>query len=500
MISIAESALKLLKKSEMEARMLFQEDGRTGYVFSSSIHRLGESLVMIACAPEKRFLLVVSEHETGIPGAFVGEYQRYPNGVALVGELSAENAMALRHYFPWTAPVALHNYHPTIGYDNRLRIGVAEMLSRLHQYEIRPVLVQRSIPDQKSSTDAFQNTIDDAGFAVFEADWRSGWGAGGYGLASGADLEAILSTDATMVSLNLPVRIPTDAPNWGDAEVETHFLKLEPPERDRILAEYANQEFVIENDSVKISVADARQCATMYASALDFVTSAFQQLRQKRKNDFDLEISFVQNEKPISSIHHLFIARELRRRGVELSSLALGFSSEYRQDRDTNTYIEQQIRIHAGIARTYGNYKLSIRSAISEGIFSSIIARETRGLFHLDTTESVWQIVVRIIAKHEPELYQIMCARLRENLPSPKSSQDIAPDQFPAKASTVDVDLPELANYMGERPFIRLSYEDVLQSDLHDRFFSAGSRLQKQCNMVLQDYFEKLLARIAVEA
>ena len=67
MINIAESALALLKKSEAEARKLLKKESGPVSVAASSVHKLGEALVMIGQGTERRFLLVVADYPQVLP-------------------------------------------------------------------------------------------------------------------------------------------------------------------------------------------------------------------------------------------------------------------------------------------------------------------------------------------------------------------------------------------------------------------------------------------------
>ena len=79
---------------------------------------------MIGQGTERRFLLVVADYPQVLPAGFEGELHRLSDGAALVGELSAANAAALRRHFPWTAPSSLHDCRTTIGCGDRLGAAV----------------------------------------------------------------------------------------------------------------------------------------------------------------------------------------------------------------------------------------------------------------------------------------------------------------------------------------------------------------------------------------
>ena len=136
MINIAESALALLKKSEAEARKLLKKESGPVSVAASSVHKLGEALVMIGQGTERRFLLVVADYPQVLPAGFEGELHRLSDGAALVGELSAANAAALRRHFPWTAPSSLHDCRTTIGCGDRLGLAGRGQLASIRKFKV----------------------------------------------------------------------------------------------------------------------------------------------------------------------------------------------------------------------------------------------------------------------------------------------------------------------------------------------------------------------------
>ena len=96
MKKIAESVLALLNKDEaaIKAAMIKSDNGIS--VYADSVHKLGNAAVMMARDEEKRFIIVVADCGKDMPCGFEGEtIQLADGGVALKGDLTAENAAAL---------------------------------------------------------------------------------------------------------------------------------------------------------------------------------------------------------------------------------------------------------------------------------------------------------------------------------------------------------------------------------------------------------------------
>ena len=107
---------------------------------------------------------------------------------------------------------------------------------------------------------------------------------------------------------------------------------------------------------------------------------------------------------------HLFVAMELRDRGIEITSLAPRFVGEFQKGIDYIGDLEQleaQIRQHARIADQFG-YKLSIHSGSDKFSAFPMIGRLTGGRFHLKTSGTNWLVAVGTIALCAPDLYRKM--------------------------------------------------------------------------------------------
>ena len=180
MKNIAESGLKLLKKSETEVKKLLLLSHDKVSIYPDSIHKLGESLVMLGRDETRRFLLVVADCPKAVPEGFEGEMLKLSDGgAALIGDLSGANAAALRRHFPWTAPVSLRNRRSTIGCGDRLGLASRGHIRAARKFEVSPVLAQQSMRELSMTGRTFQNVVDDAVFMVYECDYREGFGADG---------------------------------------------------------------------------------------------------------------------------------------------------------------------------------------------------------------------------------------------------------------------------------------------------------------------------------
>ena len=503
MKTIAESGLKLLKKSESEIRKQLVLEGEGVRVYPDSVHKFGEALVMVARDSGSRFLLLLAPTRNRFPAGFEGEIVEYADGAAMKAPLSAANAAALRKAFPWCAPVSLRKCRSTVGCGDRLGLASRGHIRAARKFEVAPVLAQQSMRELFMTGRTFQNVVDDAVFMVFESDYRDGFGADGDHLKTIPDIDTALAVGMPMITLDLSEVMNAAAGDWNAAEVDAAFAKFDAAYRDRILAEYADQTFVVGGSEVAIDALTARRCAVMYTAALDFALKVHDHIKSIRGNEFDLEISIDETSSPTLPSHHLFIARELRRRNIEFSSLAPRFIGDFQKAID---YIgdlaefDRQFKVHAEIAQAYGNYKVSVHSGSDKFAVYPTIGRETRGYLHLKTAGTSWLVAVAVIAEHDPELYRAMHKCALENFNAMLKLYHITADitKIPALETLSDAELPKLMEMPEARQLLHITYGPILTGALRDRFFRAMHRFEDEYTAAVERHFDKHLSLLGL--
>lgn len=500
MEKIIESAVTLLKKPELTAKQeLLKVDGNTT-VYADSIHKLGEALVMLARDDESRFLLVVADCSCHLPSSFTGT--PVAEGVIKCA-LNGVNAAALRKYFPWCAPRSLRLERTTVGCGDRLGLATTGHLRSARKFQVYPVLAQQSLRELTLTNRTFQSVVDDAVFMVFAADYRDGYGADGDHLKKIPDIDVALKAGMPMITLDLSEVMNAAAGDWEAAEVEAEFNVMNDNLKKQIVNDYADKKFVVGEIAVEIDALTAKRCAVMYTAALDFALEVYNHLREARGNEFDLEISIDETTSPTLPSHHLFIARELRRRRIEFSSLAPRFIGEFQKAID---YIgdlgefDRQFKVHAQIAKAYGNYKVSVHSGSDKFAVYPTVGRETSMYLHLKTAGTSWLVAVEVIAKHDPALYRDMhqCAleHFNEMLKLYHITADI--NKIPALSTLSDDELPALMAMPEARQLLHINYGSILCGSLRERFFAAMHRLEAEYDTAIEAHFDKHLTLLGV--
>lgn len=504
MKTICESVLAGLSRGEknLASAMVLSSNGCE--IYPSSVHRLGNNAVMLGRDSEKRFLLIVADNAAKMPAGFSGEKIGLSNGsAALLCELDSVNAKALRTAFPWCAPRSLRAERTTMGCGDRLGLATRGHVMACKNFNLSPVLAQQSMRELTMTGRTFQGVVDDATFMVYECDFQSGYGADGDHLKKICDIDVALAAGMPMITLDLSEVMNAAAGDWNSDEINSAFAAMSSETRERIASSYADKEFLVGRYTVKIDALTAKRCAVMYDAALDFALEVYKHLQEKRGNEFDLEISIDETTSPTLPSHHLYIARELRRRGVEFSSLAPRFVGEFQKAID---YIgdldefDRQFACHADIAKSYGNYKISVHSGSDKFAVYPTVGRETSGFLHLKTAGTSWLVAVEVISRCEPELYRDMHKCALENFNDMLKLYHITADinKIPALDTLSDEQLPALMEMPEARQLLHITYGPILTGNLRDRFFKAMHKFEKEYDEAVKRHFEKHITLLGV--
>jgi hypothetical protein len=191
------------------------------------------------------------------------------------------------------------------------------------------------------------------------------------------------------------------------------------------------------------------RAAVKYLRAVEFAAEMYRALAEKLPRGFDFEVSVDETETPTSPLEHFFVVQELRRREVEIASIAPRFSGSLEKAVDYRGDLEvfrRDLRAHVAIARALGGYRISLHSGSDKFSLYPVFAKEADGLFHVKTAGTSYLVALEVIAKRVPdlfrEIYKFSLARFPEDRPttSPPTSPPFPlpmrcpPENFPSSS------------------------------------------------------------------
>jgi hypothetical protein len=347
--------------------------------------------------------------------------------------------------------------------------------------------------------------MDDTSFLVYQTGYRDGFGADGNQLKSLSDVNIALAAGIPMITLDLEESLPPGVMDWTDASIRTEFGKLPKEFQEHVKEDYFGQTFQVERSSLAFDAKTARRCAVLYHRAIGFVERIWEHIGKQVKGDFDLEISLFDKPWVTPPEHHLFLVRELVRRGVRFSSFAPRFVDEFIRGCDFpgNTgEFARQFGIHCEIARTYGDYKISIHTGSDKFRIHPLIGRLSLQHFHLKTAGTSWLEAMALIAEKDPTFYRVLHKNILDHVSETSKyySFIVAPDSIPDLDTVYDDDLPELVRRNPSlRQLLHVSYGTVLNSSaLRPILGATMHRLEVDYHEAIKTLFTRHLEALGV--
>jgi hypothetical protein len=176
----------------------------------------------------------------------------------------------------------------------------------------------------------------------------------------------------------------------------------------------------------------------------------------------DIEVSVDETSAATTPFEHLFLAVELRRLGVELTSLAPRFPGRWEKALDVDGdfgAIRHAVCAHAAIAAEHGRYKLSVHSGSDKFSVYALLAEETGGAVHVKTSGTSYLEALRVVAEADPDLFREILAVARARFELDRSSYELSAEaHVPAAAD----DLAALLDDPGARQGLHVTYGAVL--------------------------------------
>ena len=440
-----------------------------------------------------------------------GEPSEYAGQTLLLGPTSPHNAAALRAQLDGLRPRPL-GLDTSAGLGDRLglatpgHVRAMRVVGRAAGSRIAPIFAQQSIREMARTARTPQQVMDDATWGVFAEGWREGMGADADHLKTPADMDACLAAGFTFFTIDPGEHVNNAAENATLAELQVALEQLpwsRLEDKPGALRErYLNLTFDIEGRRITFDEQALLKAAVKYGKAVAHVAMMYRHLIQATHGaNCELEVSVDETDLPTSPAEHIYIARELKRMGVEWVSLAPRYVGRFEKGVD---YIgdlaafEADFAIHAAIARQFGPYKLSLHSGSDKFSVYPIAARETHGLVHLKTAGTSYLEALHTIAEIDPAFFRSIYAFARERYETDKVSYHVSAElsRAPLPQSVTDADLPRLLDQFDAREILHVTFGSVLTARTADGAADSRPRFYDQFMRLLRDNPEMYAANL----
>ena len=404
---------------------------------------------------------------------FDGERHDRNGGAVLIAPLTAHNAAALREALPWLQPQVL-GLTTSAGFGDRLGLATPGHVRALRATGggIRPIFAQQSIRENARTGRSPRVVIDDAMWGAFEAGWSEGYGADADHLKTPADVESCAAAGFTFFTIDpgehVDGRADTATPAVLQAAANTLPWSELETDLPSMLTRFAGLAVDLDGTRITLDQGQVRRAAVKYGRAIAHIVRMFRSVEAAMQGRaFELEVSVDETDTPTSHGEHIVIATELRRLGVRWVSLAPRFVGRFEKGVDyigDLAVFDQDVRMHAAIARAFGPYKISLHSGSDKFSIYGAAARATGGLVHLKTAGTSWLEALRAVASVSPDLFRAIYAFARGRYDEDKASYHVSADvaRAPLPDDVDDAGLALLLDDFDVREILHVTFGSVL--------------------------------------
>ncbi len=344
----------------------------------------------------------------------------------------------------------------SFGFGDRIGLATPGHIAAVKGTKFSPVFAQQSVRENARTGRTLQQVLDDAKRAVDTAGWDTPWGADADHLKSVDELEPFVQAGYTFFTVD-----PGDhVDNAGDTDpLEVLKQKTAAFNWDELSSLYLSG-----NGEQVWGIFDAEllmRATVKYGKAIQHVVTMFEHLSEL-KAEFDFEMSVDETDAPTTPLEHFFIASELTRAGVNFTSLAPRFIGRFEKGVDyigDLSALDVELEKHAAVTAHFGTYKLSLHSGSDKLSVYPLLAKHWGERIHVKTAGTSYLEALRVIAKHEPDLFLKIYALGRERYETDRQTYHVSAEL--SKLPDTD-DLPSLLDDFHAREVLHVSFGSAM--------------------------------------
>jgi hypothetical protein len=439
----------------------------------------------------KKQLAVLADSGSMFPRAFEGVSSEVRGKILLLCPLNAKNAVALRVQLPWLQP-RLWGMQTTAGLGDRLGLATPGHVRAIRSAggAIGPIFAQQSMREMARTGRTPRQVMDDATWGIFQEGWRDGVGADADHLKTPEDIDHCAEAGFTFFTID-PGEFVDGTAETADPDRLRELAAKLPPDAQPRATGLLGRSIDVEGRTLHFDELALLRAAVKYGRAVEHVAMMSRHLaRTAAGRSCELEVSVDETEQPTSAVEHVYIAGELRRKGVEWVSLAPRFIGRFEKGVD---YIgdlaafEADLAVHAAIARQFGPYKLSLHSGSDKFSIYPAAMRQTRGSVHLKTAGTSYLEALHTLASIQPEFFLEIYTFAREHYEQDRASYHVSAQLGRAPLPAAVTDPPGLLNQFDAREILHVTFGSVLTA----RNAAGESRFHGRLREFLQSHADQ---------
>ena len=346
---------------------------------------------------------------------------------------------------------------PSFGFGDRLGLATPGHIAAVTGTKLAPIFAQQSVRENARTGRTPQQVIDDARRAVEAAGWTGAWGADADHLKTVDDLPPFVAAGYTFYTIDPGAQVD----NSADAAA-VPLLQVKIKDRanwDELGAVYLQKTAIPGLPAFEVET--LLRAVVKYGPAIDHAVTMYRRLSELMQA-FDFEVSVDETDSPTTALEHYFIANELRRRGVNFTSLAPRFIGRFEKGVDyigDLDALDVEMAKHAAVTAHFGTYKLSLHSGSDKFSVYPLIRKHWGDRIHVKTAGTSYLEALRTLAVAEPALFGQIWALALERYPLDRASYHVSAqiDKVPP-----DTAGPSLLDDFYSREILHVTFGSVL--------------------------------------
>ncbi|MCH2587675.1 MAG: tagaturonate epimerase family protein [Planctomycetales bacterium] len=336
---------------------------------------------------------------------------------------------------------------PSFGFGDRIGLATPGHVLAMQRsgHGILPIFPQQSIREMARTNRSPGDVLNDALNGMQEAGWTGPTGGDADHLKTTDDADVTAAAGYSFFTIDPSDHVDEKADGYDEGTLRERFAEVEG--ELTWLGEYRGRKLTLETGAeIECTEEACLRAGVKYGRAINHAIelachiAAVQGLAGR---DYEIELSVDETDHPTTLAEHYIIADRCLTDGIRLISLAPRFVGDFEKGVDFRGNLEdldRSLADHAALARQLGPYKLSLHSGSDKLAMYAMLARATRGCYHVKTAGTSYLEALRVAARHDQSLFRKIIAFSRERFETDRATYHLSAtlDSAPPDAEISD--------------------------------------------------------------
>ncbi len=322
---------------------------------------------------------------------------------------------------------------PSFGFGDRIGLATPGHVLAMQRsgHGILPIFPQQSIREMARTNRSPGDVLNDALNGMQEAGWTGPTGGDADHLKTTDDADVTAAAGYSFFTIDPSDHVDEKADGYDEGTLRERFAEVEG--ELTWLGEYRGRKLTLETGSeIECTEEACLRAGVKYGRAINHAIelachiAAVQGLAGR---DYEIELSVDETDHPTTLAEHYIIADRCLTDGIRLISLAPRFVGDFEKGVDFRGNLEdldRSLADHAALARQLGPYKLSLHSGSDKLAMYAMLARATRGCYHVKTAGTSYLEALRVAARHDQSLFRKIIAFSRERFETDRATYHLS--------------------------------------------------------------------------